>query len=183
MGKNHQGKLQREVPVLLQALQLRNKERSSSTPSLCIFQNDLLKMQNSRLPWQSSGWESTSQCRGHRFHLCSGRIPHATWQLRPYIRTTNPVLQSLRDAQKQSPRAAATEVCSPQSPCPTTREATAHIATREQPLLTARRESPLAARKTQMQPKIKINLFQMQNSLYYFPAFHSSWLPVTFGII
>jgi len=29
------------------------------------------------LPWGSSGWESTCQCREHRFDPCSGKIPHA----------------------------------------------------------------------------------------------------------
>ena len=33
------------------------------------------------LPWWSSGWESTRQCRGHGFNLWSGRElrPHVPW--------------------------------------------------------------------------------------------------------
>ena len=31
-------------------------------------------------PW-SSGYESASQCRGHRFDPCSGKIPHSAEQL------------------------------------------------------------------------------------------------------
>ena len=33
------------------------------------------------LPWLSSGWESTHQCREHWFDPWSGRIPHAKGQL------------------------------------------------------------------------------------------------------
>ena len=35
------------------------------------------------LPWWSSGWESTCQCRGQGFNPWSGKIPHATEQLSP----------------------------------------------------------------------------------------------------
>ena len=41
------------------------------------------------------GKEFACQCRRHRFHPWSGKIPHAAKQLNPCITTTKPVLQSL----------------------------------------------------------------------------------------
>ena len=43
-------------------------------------------------PWWSSGWESTSQHKGHKFDPCSGKIPYASEQLSPFATTTEPVL-------------------------------------------------------------------------------------------
>ena len=40
------------------------------------------------LPWWSSGWEFTCQCRGHSFNPWSGKIPHALAQLSLCATTT-----------------------------------------------------------------------------------------------
>ena len=38
-------------------------------------------MSRKRLPWWSSGKETTCQCRGHGFYTWSGKIPHDKKQL------------------------------------------------------------------------------------------------------
>ena len=57
-----------------------------------------------RLPWWSSGWESTCQCKGHGFNPWSGRIPYAVRQLSPCATTTEAqVPQSLCTSMNSSP--------------------------------------------------------------------------------
>ena len=56
----------------------------------------MLKIVLQGLPWQSSGLESTLQCKGHWFDLWSGKIPHATKQLSLGATTTEPALWSPR---------------------------------------------------------------------------------------
>ena len=41
----------------------------------------MTEMNHRGLPWWSSGYESTCQCRGHRFDAWSRKIPHAAGQL------------------------------------------------------------------------------------------------------
>ena len=68
-----------------------------------------------RLPWWSSGEESTLPVRRHWFNPWSRKIPHAEEQLNPCIPTTEPVLKS--------PGAATAGARAPKF-CSTTREAT-----------------------------------------------------------
>ena len=51
-----------------------------------MFNKDPEEIKNKQtvLPWWSSGWESTCQCRGHGFDPWPGKIPHATEQLSPH---------------------------------------------------------------------------------------------------
>ena len=68
---------------------------------------DLLKIALG-LPWWRSGWESTCQCRGHRFEPWSGKIPHATERLSPWATTAEParlepVLRSKRGRDSERP--------------------------------------------------------------------------------
>ena len=46
------------------------------------------------LLWWLSGKEPACRCRRHGFSLRSGKIPHATGQLRPCATTVEPALQS-----------------------------------------------------------------------------------------
>ena len=48
----------------------------------------LFKKGSKGLPWWSSGQESACQCRGHKFDLWSGKIPHAARQLSPCVMST-----------------------------------------------------------------------------------------------
>jgi len=48
-------------------------------------------MKNARLLWHS-GKESACQHRGHGVNSWSGKIPHASRQLNPWITMTEPVL-------------------------------------------------------------------------------------------
>ena len=82
------------------------------------------------LPWWSSGWESTCQCREHRFDLWSRKIPRATGQ--------------------PSPCSTATEARTPQSLCS---KGSQHMRSP----CTATGESPHAAAKTQHSQKIILN--------------------------
>ena len=47
-----------------------------------------LKKPRHRVPWWSSGWESSSKCRLHGFDPWSGKIPHANRQLSLSATTT-----------------------------------------------------------------------------------------------
>ena len=49
-----------------------------------------LEDQLSGFPGSQSGWESTCQCRTHRFHPWSRKIPPAEKQLNPCTTTTEP---------------------------------------------------------------------------------------------
>ena len=60
------------------------------------------------LPWWRSGWEPAYQCRGHRFELWSGKIPHAAEQPGPWATTAQParlepVLRSKRGCDSERP--------------------------------------------------------------------------------
>ena len=88
------------------------------------------------LPWWCSGWESTCQCRGHRFEPWSGKIPHAVEQLGPWATTTEParlepVLRNKRGHDSERPM----------------------HRDEEWPPLTATRESPHTETKTQHSQK------------------------------
>ena len=88
------------------------------------------------LPWWLSGWKSACQCRGHGFEPRSGRIPHATGQLRPWATTAEParlepVLRNKRGCDSERP---------------------AHC-DEEWPPLAATRESPRTETKTQHSQK------------------------------
>ena len=92
------------------------------------------------LPW----WTSTCQCRGHGFLPWSRQISHSLGQLGPCATT-------------QSPRAATIEARTPQTPS-SAREDTAKRSlgteTREQPPISATRESPSTLTKTQHSQKL-----------------------------
>ena len=49
---------------------------------------------NAGLPWWLSDKESACQCRRHRFHPWSGKIPRAPKQQSPCTTTAEPVIQS-----------------------------------------------------------------------------------------
>ena len=51
------------------------------TSSDCIGQNRLESRNTNKTSWWYRGQESPCQCRGHRFHPCSRKIPHAMEQL------------------------------------------------------------------------------------------------------
>ena len=51
-----------------------------------------LKTEGMGLPWWHSGWESTCQCRRHRFGPWSGKIPHAPEQLSLCATAAEPAL-------------------------------------------------------------------------------------------
>ena len=94
---------------------------------------NLLKIKQRRLPWWSSGWKSSCQCRGYGFTPWSGKIPHASGHLNPCATTT--------------------ESHAPQILCSATRDATTrrslHTAIREYFPLTTRETLLCAATKTQ----------------------------------
>ena len=108
--------------------------------------------------------ESARQCRVQRFNPLSRKMPHAAEQLSPRASTTEPALLSSR--------ATNAEALELQSPCSTTREATAmrslYAATREWSLLAATRESPRTATKTHHSQK-EINLKKEKTSVKGLP--------------
>ena len=59
------------------------KEDRSRTTVLSINIHNPLQRAPCGLPWWSSGWESTLQCRGHRFDPWSRKIPHSPEVARP----------------------------------------------------------------------------------------------------
>ena len=63
----------------------------SKVMSLLLNILQLLKMLSYGLPWWSSGWKFTCQCRGCEFNPCFRRIPHAAGQLGQCADTTGPV--------------------------------------------------------------------------------------------
>ena len=65
-----------------------------------------------RLPWWSSGKESSLQCREHRFDPWSRKIPHATWQQSQCATTTEPLHPRACSPQKEKPPQ--WEACAPQ---------------------------------------------------------------------
>ena len=98
-------------------------------------------------PWWLSGKEPSSQCRRHVFNPWSGKILHATEQLRLVPQLLR-MCSRAQELQLLSPSAAATEAHSPPSPCSATRGATTtrpHTATRAQPLLDTLERSPNTA--------------------------------------
>ena len=86
-----------------------------------------------RLPWWSSGEDSTCLCGGHGFDPCFGKTPHALRQLNPCTTTTEA-------RRPQSPRPTTTEATARRSPCATARQCL---------LLAATGESLCTATKTQ----------------------------------
>ena len=98
---------------------------------------------NTGLPWWCSVWESTYQCRRHGFEPCSGKIPHAAEQLSWCTTTSESALSS--------PRATTTEARTPRARVPQ-QEKPVHC-NKEQPPLSATRESPCAATNTQLSHK------------------------------
>ena len=58
------------------------------------FYKDYIEKIHEGLPWWHSCWESTCQCRGHRFDPWSGKVPHVAEQLGPCATTTEPALWS-----------------------------------------------------------------------------------------
>ena len=78
----------------------------------------------------SDGKESACQCRRHRFHSWSGKIPHAAEPLSPGTTTIEPVLSP--HAQEPVPRTG--EATSVRSVCLTTGEWPLLASTREEPV-------------------------------------------------
>ena len=78
----------------------------------------------------SDGKESACQCRRHRFHSWSGKIPHAAEPLSPGTTTIEPVLSP--HAQEPVPRTG--EASSVRSVCLTTGEWSLLATTREEPV-------------------------------------------------
>ena len=58
---------------------------------------------NRGLPWWSSGYESTCQCRGHRFNPWSRKIPHAAGQLSLRAATTEARVPGAHAPQQEKP--------------------------------------------------------------------------------
>ena len=93
--------------------------------------NDL-KMWIERLPWWSSGWESTCQCKGHGFNPWSGRIPYAVRQLSPCATTTEAqVPQSLCTSMNSSPDSPQLEKAQEQQQCPSQKKKNLHGTTKD----------------------------------------------------
>ena len=59
-----------------------------------ISEQNPIKYHAKGLPWWYCGWESAWQCRGHRFTVWSGELPHASEQLSLCATTIETVLSS-----------------------------------------------------------------------------------------
>ena len=114
------------VGQLFQTHQLDNsKDQKKKKKKKVTYKSIFIHIKTGKgLPWWRSGWESTCQCRGHRFEPGSGKVPHAAEQLGPCATAAEPVLWS--------PRATTTEptCCNywsscAWSPCSAMREAAA----------------------------------------------------------
>ena len=109
------------------------------------------------LPWWFSGKESTYECRRHRFHPWSRKIPHAVWSNQAHAKqllSQHSNNQELHLLKAVGPRAhAPQQVTTMKSP---------HNATREEPLLAAMREKP----KQQQRPRTtsKFYFFKCYNT-------------------
>ena len=105
---------------------------------------------------KGSAW----QCRRHRFDPWSRKTPHAAEQLSPHHNYWACALEA---------KSCNYWVLEPWSVC-STREATATrslcITAREGPLLTATKESPLAATKTSARPKINKEIIIINRNLF-----------------
>ena len=66
------------------------------SPSSKIWNTSRFKNGFPGLPWWSSGWESTCQCRGHGFDPWCWKIPRASEQQSSCAATAEPALQSRR---------------------------------------------------------------------------------------
>ena len=96
------------------------------------------------LPWWYNGWEAVCLCRGHGFDPWSGKISCAKKQLSPWVTTTETTCCNSWSPGTQSLCSATREASTVTSQCITAREWT---------LLTATRESPSTAMKTQHSQK------------------------------
>ena len=133
-------------------------------------------------PWWYSGWEVTCQCRGHGFNPWSGKVSHALEPLSPST-TSMGFCSRAQEPQLLSLCATTTEARVPQSPHAATTEPVllepvlhkrrqdskpVHC-NQEQPLLSATRESPCAAAKTQSKQFFLIKkkkIFEGQEGLH-----------------
>lgn len=89
--------------------------KNSLNLEFCTLRNYHSKVQRSRLPWWSSGWGSTFQCRERRFSPGPGtKILHDPGQLSPFASISKPMRSWACGPQlERSPRVEQRRACTP----------------------------------------------------------------------
>ena len=91
-------------------------DRTNATIVGHIYASSSLKFRKLGLPWWSSGWKLTLQCRRQRFNPWSGRIQHATKLLCLWATTTELLLLTCMPGARaqQQEKPLQWEACAPQ---------------------------------------------------------------------